>query len=78
MGKHIEDIHALPLLLLHPCRPEAALMSCLAGRGLGSTSKITQPSSPERGQAGLEHSGKFFHLGLFHVDASVFWYFHWR
>lgn len=56
---------------------EAALVFGLAGRGLGYACKINRSSSQERGQAGWEQSGKFFHLGLFHVDASMFWYFYW-
>lgn len=77
MGKHIEDIHASSLLLLHPCRRGAALVSLLAGRGFGYPPKVNQPSSQERGQPGLEQSGKFFHAGCCCVwmwaNSDAFW-----
>nr|XP_021151025.1 uncharacterized protein LOC110363002 isoform X3 [Columba livia] len=41
----------------------AALVSLLAGRGFGYPRKINQSSPQERGQPGLEQSGKFFHAG---------------
>lgn len=80
MGKHIEDIHAFPLPLLHPRRQAGVkLLSCLAslGGGLVTPAKSTG-RRPKRGvRGGLEQSGKFFHLGLFCVDVSMFWYFYW-
>lgn len=54
MGKHIEDIHAFPLPLLHPRRQAGVkLLSCLAslGGGLVTPAKSTG-RRPKRGVRG--------------------------
>lgn len=68
MGKHIEDIHAFPLPLLHPCRQAGVkLLSCLAslGGGLVTPAKSTG-HRPKRGvRRAWSKVGSFSTLGCF-------------
>lgn len=68
MGKHIEDIHAFPLPLLHPRRQAGVkLLSCLAslGGGLVTPAKSTG-RRPKRGVGGAwSKVGSFSTLGCF-------------
>jgi len=68
MGKHIEDIHAFPLLLLHP-RRQAGMRPPLCHPLLGGGSVTSARSASRRLERGLRwpwgKGGSFSTLGSF-------------